>query len=113
MKSSESDIEKRLRLGVKKLGGLCLKWVSPGFTGVPDRIILLPGGRVVFAELKAPGKQERPRQRIVQEALRYLGFIVYSGVDSKEKVDRILASLLTRQMTPESYTAAGDDANEV
>ena len=113
MKPSESDIEKRLRLGVKKLGGLCLKWVSPGFTGVPDRIILLPGGRVVFVELKAPGKHERPRQRIVQEALRYLGFIVYSSVDSKEKVDRILASLLTRQMTPESYTAAGDDANEV
>lgn len=52
----EKDIEKKLRIGIKGIGGLCLKWVSPGYTGVPDRMILLPGGIIRFAELKAPGK---------------------------------------------------------
>lgn len=50
----EKDIEKKLREMVEKRGGLCLKWVCPGWAGVPDRIILLPGGRIIFAELKRP-----------------------------------------------------------
>lgn len=50
----EKDIEKALRDMVKKHGGLCLKWVCPGWSGVPDRIVLLPGGRIVFVELKRP-----------------------------------------------------------
>lgn len=50
----EKDIEQRLRKTVEKHGGLCLKWVCPGWSGVPDRIILLPGGRVLFCELKRP-----------------------------------------------------------
>ncbi len=91
----ESEIEKRLHAGIKKLGAkelrpLCLKFVSPGFTGVPDRIILLPGGRLVFVELKQPGKTERPRQRLVQGLLRKLGFRVFSAVDSYEKVDEVV-----------------------
>lgn len=48
----ESAIEAKLVRMVKDLGGLCFKFVSPGNPGVPDRVILLPGGRVVFAELK-------------------------------------------------------------
>lgn len=48
----EKDIEKALTRGVGKLGGMCMKWVSPGWAGVPDRIVLMPGGRVYFAELK-------------------------------------------------------------
>ena len=86
----EKDVEARLRDGIRAIGGLCLKWVSPGFTGVPDRIILLPGGLVCFAETKAPGKTERPRQRVVQELLRRLGFTVYSSVDSYERVQAIV-----------------------
>ena len=91
----ESEIENRLHTKIKKLGTkelrpLCLKFVSPGFTGVPDRVILLPGGRLVFVELKQPGKKERPRQRLVQGLLRELGFRVYSAVDSYEKVDEII-----------------------
>ena len=86
----EKNIEARLRDSVRAIGGLCLKWVSPGFTGVPDRIILLPGGVVRFAETKATGKTERPRQRVVQELLRRLGFIVYSSVDSYDKVQAIV-----------------------
>ncbi len=50
----EKDIEKKLREMVEKHGGLCLKWVCPGWSGVPDRIILLPGGRIIFTELKRP-----------------------------------------------------------
>lgn len=48
----EREIESRLRYGVKKLGGLCYKFVSPGNRGVPDRIVILPGGVVYFVELK-------------------------------------------------------------
>lgn len=86
----EREIENKLREPIKQLGGLCLKLVCPGFTGVPDRLILLPGGRVVFAELKAPGKKERPRQLYVHGLLRRLGFTVYSTVDSVDKVRRIV-----------------------
>lgn len=50
----EKDIEKALREMVEQHGGLCLKWVCPGWAGVPDRIILLPGARIIFAETKRP-----------------------------------------------------------
>lgn len=88
----EKYIEKKLHKGVKSMGNgsLCLKFESPGFVGVPDRIILLPGAKVVFAELKKPGKKERARQRYVQSLLRSLGFEVYSAVDSIEYVNEIL-----------------------
>lgn len=91
----EKEIEKKLKDKVKEMGGLCLKWVSPGYTGVPDRMILLPGGRIYFAELKAPGKKERPRQRYVQALLQRLGFTVFESVDSIEKVERIVRELHT------------------
>ena len=68
---------------------MCLKFESPGFTGVPDRIILMPGGEAFFVELKAPGKTERPRQEYVQQQFRRLGFIVISSVDSEEGIDRV------------------------
>lgn len=50
----EKDIERKLRTTVERHGGMCLKWVCPGWSGVPDRIVLLPGGRVVFVEMKRP-----------------------------------------------------------
>lgn len=86
----EKAIESKLRKGIKAIGGMCLKWESPGFTGVPDRIILLPGGRVFFVETKAPGKKERKRQEYVHKQLRKLGFTVYATVDSEEKVQAIV-----------------------
>ena len=82
----EKDIESKLKKPIEQLGGLCLKFVTPGFTGVPDRIILLPGAWIVFVETKRPGKKERPRQKLVQDILRRLGFTVYSTVDSVAKV---------------------------
>lgn len=92
----ERDIERRLRERVKAIGGYCWKFITPGFTGVPDRIILLPGGIVAFAELKAPGKRERQRQLFVQALLRRLGFTVFSAVDSYEKVEDVVEWCMER-----------------
>ena len=86
----ERDIEKKLIRPVKDMGGLCLKFETPGFTGVPDRIILLPGPRVVFVETKQPGKKERARQVYVHGLLRAMGFTVYSTIDSPAKVAAII-----------------------
>ena len=88
----ESYYENKLRTGVQKLGNgvRCLKFESSGFSGVPDRIILLPGAKVIFVEMK-PGKTERKRQLYVQGLLRALGFEVFSAVDSMEKIEAVLA----------------------
>lgn len=89
MKRSESEIEARLRKSIQSIGGLCLKLVTPNFTGIPDRLILLPGGIILFAETKRPGEKERARQKYVQGQLRDLGFTVFSTVDSYDTVDEI------------------------
>lgn len=72
----ESKIENRLKKEIELIGGKALKFVSPGMSGVPDRIILLPHGRIVFIELKAPGKKPRPIQIKRIKELRDLGFDV-------------------------------------
>jgi hypothetical protein len=89
----EKYIENKLRLAVQAMGcgALCLKLECPGYTGVPDRMILLPGGKVVFVETKQPGKKERRRQLYVHKVLRGLGFTVFSTVDSVEKVETVIA----------------------
>ena len=71
----EKEIERKLVNLVKNHGGRCLKWVCPGWSGVPDRIILLPGGRIVFVETKRPvgGKREK-RQEKWAAILKGLGF---------------------------------------
>jgi hypothetical protein len=75
MTQLEKDIEKKLVDVVRQHGGLCLKWVCPGWAGVPDRIVLLPGGRVIFVELKRPkGGQMSSRQVWWMKKLRALGF---------------------------------------
>lgn len=80
----EKDIEKRLVREVKKLGGLCLKWVSPGNSGVPDRIVLMPGGKAIFVELKRPGGREGALQRYWKVTLGTLGFDCYTIYDYTE-----------------------------
>ena len=69
----ESEIEARLVRGVKALGGVAYKFVSPGNVGVPDRLVVLPGGRVIFVELKAEGGRLSPMQRQQLARLRRLG----------------------------------------
>lgn len=85
----ERDIEKRLVDAVRKRRGLCPKWVSPGLAGVPDRIILMPGGRVAFAELKAPGKNPRPLQLTRKAQLERLGFRAFI-IDNAEQIGGML-----------------------
>jgi len=79
----ESTIESRLREEAKKRGGMAIKFVSPGLNGVPDRLVLMPYGRVAFVELKAPGKTPRASQLKRKRQLERLGFRVYvvDGVD--------------------------------
>lgn len=72
----ESKIEAALVRGVRELGGRAYKFVSPGCTGVPDRIVILPGGRVEFVELKTMDGRLSPIQNLRQEELRSLGATV-------------------------------------
>ncbi len=88
----ERDIEKRLVWAIQKLGGLCPKWVSPGWDGVPDRIVLLPGGHIAFVELKAPGEKPRPLQVRRKRQLEALGFKVYI-IDSMTEIQKALDDL--------------------
>lgn len=74
---NEKLIERKLRQGVEKLGGMALKLMSLWFTGMPDRTVLLPGGRIYFVELKSTGKKQSPRQKIVKALLQRLGFTFY------------------------------------
>lgn len=82
---NEKYIEQKLRLAVKAAGGLTLKFVSPGFNGVPDRILLMLDEHIAFAELKAPGKKMRPLQERRKRQLESLGFNVYL-IDSPEQI---------------------------
>lgn len=91
---SEKVIEKKLTLEVKKLGGLALKFSSSFFTGIPDRIVLMPKGKIYFVELKSEGKKPTPRQVIVIEQLRNLGFKVFV-VDTSIKLKMFLDEIQT------------------
>lgn len=90
---SEKDTERYLNRQVKALGGRSYKWVSPGRAGVPDRIVIAPGGRVVFAELKSEGRTSSEQQKRFQAELRALGCTVYRDIDTKEKVREMLREI--------------------
>ena len=82
MLTLEKDIEQKLVKKVRQYGGLCLKWVCPGWAGVPDRIVLLPGGRIVFVELKRPkGGCFSKQQQWWAEKLNGLGFNYWTVKD--------------------------------
>ena len=84
----EKRIESALVKAAKEKHGLALKLVSPGFDGVPDRLILLGNGRIGFVELKAPGQKIRPLQEKRKRQLESLGFLVFcvDGIDQIEEV---------------------------
>lgn len=85
----EKKIEQKFTETVKKMGGFAPKFVSPGLDGVPDRLVLLPSGRMAFVELKAPGKKLRPLQIRRKKQLESLGFSVYC-IDSIEQIGGVL-----------------------
>ena len=72
----EKYIEQKLVGTVKSMGGMAPKFVSPGIDGMPDRIVLLPMGRIAFVECKATGKKMRPLQKKRKKQLEALGFLV-------------------------------------
>ena len=86
---TEKQIEQKLVKAVKARGGIAPKFSSPGFDGVPDRIVLLPRGRIAFIELKAKGRKMRPLQVRRKRQLESLGFSVYC-IDSPEQIGGIL-----------------------
>ena len=88
----EKEIEAALVKAAKKRNGLALKFVSPGLSGVPDRLVLLPMGRMGFIELKAPGKKLRKLQEKRKSQLEALGFLVFC-LDSKEEVEVVLDAI--------------------
>ncbi len=85
----ESQIEKKLKDRVEAIGGKCMKFVSPGMCGVPDRICLFPGGQVVFVETKVPGGRLKPLQRKRHQELQELGFKVLV-IDSEKQIEEVM-----------------------
>ena len=90
----EKKIEQALVRDVKAQGGICPKFVSPGFDGMPDRLILLPHGKFAFAEIKAPNKRPRVLQLARHQMLRKLGFKVYV-IDNEEQIGGIIDEIQT------------------
>ena len=80
----EKVIEHALVMATRSKGGIAPKFISPGFAGMPDRLVLLPHGRMGFVELKAPGRKPRPLQLARHRLLRWLGFKVYVIDDTRQ-----------------------------
>ena len=90
----EKQIEHKLMMAVKVMGGIAPKLTSPGFDGMPDRIVLLQGGKIGFVEVKAPGEKPRPLQLVRHGLLRRLGFKVYV-LDDERQIGGILDEIRT------------------
>ena len=89
----EKVIEQKLVQAVKKVGGLAIKFTSPGLSGMPDRLVILPESHVAFVEVKAPGLKPRPLQIRRHELLRRLGCKVYV-LDDPARIPELVASLM-------------------
>ena len=90
----EKSIVKKLVNAVRGMGGIAPKFVSPGYDGMPDRIVLVPGGHMAFVEVKAPGEKPRALQLARHEMLRRLGFKVYV-LDDEQQIGGILDAILS------------------
>ena len=99
----EKQVEQKLVKAVKAAGGLCPKFVSPGMDGMPDRLVLLPGARISFVEVKAPGKKPCPLQLHRHDQLRQLGFKV-AVLDNPGQIPDIL-----EETRSENYACRGGD----
>lgn len=85
----EKHIEQKFRKAVAAAGGLALKFVSPGFDGMPDRLALFPDGKCGFVEVKAPGEKPRPLQAARLSMLRKMGFRAFI-LDGTEQIGGII-----------------------
>ena len=85
----EKTIEQKLVRAVKAKGGICTKLVCPGMAGMPDRLVLLPDGKMGFVEVKAPGEKPRPLQTARHRILEWLGYRVYV-LDNPEEIGEII-----------------------
>ena len=94
----EREIESKLRDAVKSAGGVCWKFTSPGTAGVPDRIILMPHGRIAFAETKAPGEKPRALQLSRHRLLKRLSFRVYV-LDNTADIQKIIEEVMHNEAT--------------
>jgi hypothetical protein len=90
--TSEKYIERRLVDQINSLGGMCIKLLSDYMVGLPDRMCLLPGGRIYFVELKSTGKKPRRIQSYIHAVIRGLGFPVLV-IDSEEGVEDLISHL--------------------
>ncbi len=88
----EKALERKLVEAIKALGGIAPKFVSPGFDGMPDRLVLLPMGRIAFVEVKRHGEKPRPLQEARHGMLRRLGFEVYV-LDDGAQIQKILKQM--------------------
>lgn len=93
----EREVEKKLIEGIRRLGGRAYKWVSPGSNGVPDRIAILPGGRIMFIELKTTTGRLSKLQRMQIRILQTLGCevrVLYGMDDVQDLLDRLIAETM-------------------
>lgn len=91
---SEKQIEKKFREQIKNIGGMALKFVSPGCSGVPDRLVFLPEGRIFLVELKKPGGKLTPLQEKMKKKFEEMGFKFYV-IDSYELVEEFINEVST------------------
>lgn len=89
----ESFVEKKLRLSAESFRGVAIKFVSPSLTGVPDRIVILPKGKICFVEIKAPRRKPSKMQRYVLRKLYRLGVrvaVVDNVITAKRLIERLI-----------------------
>ena len=107
----ERDIEKKMLNAIRKMGGEAFKWVSPGNDGVPDRIVMLPGGRLIFVELKADRGLLSSVQKIQIRRIQKLGqeVEVVQGMDGLEEfLERIRKEVTPYEVHASRLSDAGD-----
>ena len=111
VRTIEKDIERWLGNQLKKLGCIYMKFVSPGNDGVPDRIVVLPGGAVIFVELKATTGKLMANQRVQISRLRKQGalvFVLTGKLDAKlfvDDIERVIHGLSSTRVSRDCYSA--------
>lgn len=93
----EKHIEEKLRQAVTERGGLAIKFISPSLTGIPDRLLLMPGGRIAFVEVKRPGGKVKKVQHRRIKQLQALGFKCYV-LDSLQAIPKIMEEVMANEL---------------